>query len=176
MVFISCFIFMFIIQTHIGMDWFKTQMTIGANGVYAEMYQWYSILYFYSYLCIRIYPQQFEWIGLISGQTNCYWCFAFLCIQWILFILSFIFISLYSYLISDQMWSIKLLMVLCKETIGIHAFLCIHTFLCIRIWSQIRYGQSNCYWCYARKPLVFMLWDPFAVWAEQLQSMQYNLP
>ena len=40
-VFISCFIFMFIIQIHIGMDRFNIQITIGANGVYAELYQWF---------------------------------------------------------------------------------------------------------------------------------------
>ena len=48
-------------------------------------------------------------IGFMQGKHR-YSCFSV-----------YSYFPLYSYLISDQIWSIKLLLVLCKETIGIHA-------------------------------------------------------
>ena len=48
--------------------------------------------------------------------------------------------------------------------IGIHTFPCFHIHPLQLERIDLKSGRSNCYWCYARKTLVFMLWDPFAVW------------
>ena len=51
--------------------------------------------------------------------------------------------------------------------INLFAFMLSHLLERMVLWCV----QSNCYWRYARRTLVFMLWDPFAVRADNLSTI-----